>query len=69
MFGLTGEIHFSIQILDLRRQAQLEKVQAVHDDTAPADKSTREKVSHKNRTNHKANLAIFSDYRRPRTIL
>lgn len=60
VFGLTGEIHFSIQVLNLRCQAELEKVQATYDDVNPAEKRTREKVLHKNRTNHQANVAIFS---------
>lgn len=37
LFGLTGEIHFSVQILNLRCQAELEKVQAACDDIQGAD--------------------------------
>lgn len=34
---LTSEIYFSIQILNLRCQAELEKVQAMYDDIHEAD--------------------------------
>lgn len=41
---LTSEIYFSIQILDLRGQAELEQVQAVKEDGETINKDTRQDI-------------------------